>query len=473
MRIFAVAFLAIALVPFILLSGCCSYLTDITESDQIIENRPPQIDLTLNFTSGPSPFASSYTYWCYDPDNNIISCELKIDGKTYAKGTNQSTLFPEDYTYPDFYWEARKVPGNHTLEIIAIDSNGLTASKIVNFTVLSGEWLSEPGWYNCNENLYNPPCDYMYEEYCDKIVPENLVVREAAAQAISKHPGEFSLNQLLDIYDWVHSNIFYQNVPIDMWPPYPPDETLHTKSGDCKNQAVLIASMVEAIGGSARILYIPECRHAFTEVYLGTDQDVNALSNAVWAHYKVTKGTYPTWHTHKNANNETENWFIFDTAGGWYPGNTISECMDASNVYYLLDCNRDPEQLKAPVTYGTEYGPIVRQNDTQIIQPGWSYNYWIPPWMSTVPEYKWCHYKLQIKSLSTKPLNWYLTNKQGYLDHNAYRGFNYYYGEEQVMGTNYEFDWNKSDTFYIIIENEDPKSSITVKTEVIETCYKS
>lgn len=473
--------IAVVGIILILLSGCCGITDNETEQTNQtnqtnqtgpIENRPPEVDLTFNFTSGPSPFSSEYTYMCYDPDDDLVSCELMIDGRTYAEGTNQSTVFPENYTYPDFYWESLGVPGNHTIQIEAVDSEGLTASEAVDITVLAGEWLTGPGWYNCNENRYSPPCDYMYNEYCDKIVPEDLAVREAAAEAISGHPGAFSLNQLLDVYDWVHANVFYQNVPIDKWPPYPPNETLNTKSGDCKNQAVLIASMVEAIGGSARILYIPECKHAFSEVYLGADQDVNDLSDAVWAHYDVVEGTYPTWHISKNKDNQTENWFIFDTAGGYYPGNTIPDCMNASTVYYLLDCNRDPELLNAPESFGTAYGPIVRQNETQIMKPGWYYYYSIPPWLSTVPEYEWCHYELRIKSLSTKPFDWYLTNEAGYEDYADGRSFSYYYGEEQVMETDYEFDRTEPDDIYMIISNPSSKSSVTVRTEVVETCYK-
>ncbi|MFA6530112.1 MAG: transglutaminase-like domain-containing protein [Candidatus Micrarchaeia archaeon] len=464
-------------------AGCCAYINDIVtptnktttggNGNGITEaNRPPVVNLTLNFTSGPAPFSSHYTYRCYDPDENLAFCELMLDGEVYAKGNNQSAIFPDGYKYPDFYWAAMEQLGNHTLTIYAMDSEGMNASKEVEFVVLSGEFLDQPGWYNCNEKSAYPPCDYMYYGYCDKIVPRDVVVREAAADAVSKHPGAFSINQLLDIYDWMHTNVFYHNVPIDMWPPYPPSETLTTKSGDCKNQAVVIASMVEAIGGSARVLYIPECRHAFAEVYLGNNQDVDELNNAIWAHYPQAKGKSTNWHYSKNENNETENWFIFDTAGGWFPGNTIPECLNASRVYVLMDCFRDPTELNAPEIQGTEYGPYIRQNDTQIIQPGWSYNYWTTPWISSNPEYEWCHYKLNIKSLSTKPMDWYLTNKAGYDAHQNYQGFNYYYGEEQVQKTDYEFDWDNANQFYVIIVNNNADSAITVRTEITETCHK-
>ncbi|MFH0737554.1 MAG: transglutaminase domain-containing protein [Candidatus Micrarchaeota archaeon] len=474
----ATMMIAIALIAFALFPGCCGTADTAIQENQTnqtpapIENRPPQVDLTLDSASGPSPFYPTFTYVCYDPDANLVSCEFKLDGLAFAKGLEQNEIFPENYTYPGFYQESMKTPGNYTMSIEALDSDGLSASKTVGFTVLPGEWLAGPGWYNCNENRYSPPCDYMYDEYCDKIVPEDLDVREASAEAIAEHPGEFSLNQLLDVYDWVHANVFYQSVPIDMWPPYPPNETLKTESGDCKNQAVLIASMVESIGGSARILYIPDCRHAFSEVYLGTGQDAEYLNNAVWAHYDIVEGTYPQWHTSLNRNNETENWFIFDTAGGYYPGNTIPECMNATTVYYLLDCNRDPELLKSPITRGTEYGPLVRLNETQILRPAYHYYYYIPPWKENVPDFEYCHYDIRIKSLSTKPLDWYLTDEDGYDDYSHQRTFIRYYGEEQVMETEYGFDWDRSDYIYLIISNTNMKSSVTTHTEVTETCYK-
>jgi hypothetical protein len=228
--------------------------------------------------------------------------------------------------------------------------------------------------------------------------------------------------------------------------------------------------MVEAIGGSARILYIPDCTHAFSEVYLGVNQEVSTLNKAIWAHYK-THDEKTNWHEHTNSKGETENWFIFDTAGGWFPGKTISDCMNASQVFYLLDCNRDPEDLVAPEIQRTEYGPVVGITDTKILDPGWSMSYWTIPWLATNPEYKWCHYKAELESLSPKPLDWYLTDEANNEKQRNNEAFNYYYGEAQVQKTVHEFDWDKTDKFYVIIKNSNADASITYKIQVTETCY--
>ena len=52
-----------------------------------------------------------------------------------------------------------------------------------------------------------------YSSYCDKIDPYDINVRTAASDAIRNHSGEYSVDQLLDIYDWVKENIEYHTVP--------------------------------------------------------------------------------------------------------------------------------------------------------------------------------------------------------------------------------------------------------------------
>jgi hypothetical protein len=174
-----------------------------------------------------------------------------------------------------------------------------------------------------------------YSQYCDKINPYDLSVRQAAADAIRNHSGAYSNNQLFDIYDWVKDNIMYQNVPL-AGIPYPASETLATNSGDCKNQAVLIASMIRAIGGTARVVADPACRHAYAIVYFGPPgMNTSSVTQAVVKHY----GSDLTIN-YITVGNGT--WMIFDPAGGHYPGNTLPECSGNDRTVYLmsscLDC---------------------------------------------------------------------------------------------------------------------------------------
>ncbi len=166
--------------------------------------------------------------------------------------------------------------------------------------------------------------------FCDKINPYDLPVREAAANAIRKDPGPYSNAQLFDIYDWVKNNIIYQNVPL-AGIPYVPSDTLATASGDCKNQAVLIASMIQSIGGTAKVVADPSCVHAYTIVYFGTKDKLSTFTDSVTSHYGSAA----------SVNYFTLNdgiWVIFDPAGGNYPGDTLPQCSGNRNVYFITSC---------------------------------------------------------------------------------------------------------------------------------------
>ncbi|MDO8554624.1 MAG: transglutaminase-like domain-containing protein [Candidatus Micrarchaeota archaeon] len=166
--------------------------------------------------------------------------------------------------------------------------------------------------------------------YCTKIDPYDLSVRKAAADAIRKDPGSYSFDQLFDIYDWVKENIIYQNVPL-AGIPYPSSETLITKSGDCKNQAVLIASMVNSIGGTSKVVADPACVHAYAIVYFGSTKDLSSFTNAVTNHYGSDVSiNYFTL--------EDGIWVIFDPAGGSYPGDTLPACSGDRTAYFITSC---------------------------------------------------------------------------------------------------------------------------------------
>ncbi len=185
-----------------------------------------------------------------------------------------------------------------------------------------------------------------YSAFCDKIDPYDLNVRVAASNAIRNDAGAYNINQLFDIYDWVKENIIYQSVPL-AGIPYAPSQTLATKSGDCKNQAVLIASMIEAIGGTAKVVADPSCKHAYTIVLFGSSgSDISSFTQAVTAHYG--SGVSVSYFTYKDGI-----WVIFDPAGGNYPGDTLPECSGNRELEFItscLDCTNQYSNM--PYTFG-------------------------------------------------------------------------------------------------------------------------
>lgn len=172
-----------------------------------------------------------------------------------------------------------------------------------------------------------------YSVYCNKIDPFDLDVRETASMAVRNHSGKYNILQILDIYDWVKDNIIYLNVPVTLsGSPYNPSETLTTKSGDCKNQAVLLASMIDSIGGAAKVVLIPECEHAYVLVYFGNNESgFNELLYDTQFYYNK-----PLSFSYYKENDNF--WVKFDTAGGMYPGETLPECDNVKEVYTVSSC---------------------------------------------------------------------------------------------------------------------------------------
>lgn len=411
--------LLIALAAAVLLVGCCGFIP-----------------------TGP-------TYTC--PDGTIVSNSSQCPSQMVTCSDGSKAWSKSDCPPP-----LVKCPGG---------------SRAANLSACPTQELTRNGTYICNEYSNYSPCKEFSQVYCDKFTSTDLSVREAASEAISKHPGPFSVNQVLDVYDWVHNNVFYQNVPVNLtYQPYYPNETLDTGSGDCKNQAVLIASMIEAIGGSARVLLIPGCGHAFPEVYVGNMSEINITADAVWAHYPQASGQEIRWDNSGKKNGE-ENWFIMDTAGGNFPGQTIEDCYNASQIFMMYDCQNWGGVLNAPSVWGTAYGPKTIINDQEIIRAGgYWYSYYVTP--TQIPkEYKWCHYDIDVESLSW-PVDWYVVDQTGYYNYKNNMAFRYYCGQEQVQGGICHLDWTTPNKFYILDVNNNDQKSITTQVQVNETCYK-
>lgn len=191
-------------------------------------------------------------------------------------------------------------------------------------------------------NLYN---------YCDKMIAYDITVRKSATEAISQHLNQpYSTSQLIDVYAWAKNNIDYQNVPLDDFAPYRPSETITLKSGDCKNYAAVITSMILSIGGSARIVVVPSCIHAFAEVYIGKDYSlIEGLAKEIKERHQQDIEI----NVIKDAQGY---WLILDGAGANYAGTTeIKECLNPNaERYYSYSCVSSDGKISKQ-TYKKEY----------------------------------------------------------------------------------------------------------------------
>lgn len=130
-----------------------------------------------------------------------------------------------------------------------------------------------------------------------RVEPNNESVRNEAIRMIETEPGVASIDQVSKIYDqltgWGGWN--YYSDPLEEHFAYA-NETLKiflnktngsVGAGDCDDFAILMSSLVGAIGGKTRVVLSngSEGGHAYAEVYLGqlcTEDDAKILGSINW-----------------------------------------------------------------------------------------------------------------------------------------------------------------------------------------------
>lgn len=154
----------------------------------------------------------------------------------------------------------------------------------------------------------------IYEHiFADKIIKDEIAVKEFANEIIKGHMGDNTLDQVFTIYDYLRYGkdgiggwYYVSEQPImkgdsDSY-SYAIDtltlgeEMNFTGSGDCDDFAITIASLIRAIGGTVRIIAVEDrgqLTHSYSEVYLGnlneTEDNIYYLMKLLMIKYRVDK----------------------------------------------------------------------------------------------------------------------------------------------------------------------------------------
>jgi transglutaminase-like putative cysteine protease len=176
--------------------------------------------------------------------------------------------------------------------------------------------------------------------YQEAVRPAIPVVRDFAAGIAGEHPGSFhrswpdpvpsrtGVEQVLAIHRYVAARWRYVNDPLYIRGNYfsPPERTIaNSFVGDCDDFAILLASAVEAIGGTVRILHgtCQDSAHAWAEAYIG-DRDGWRETEA------VVRSHFPDRRIERKQLRQNEGyWLSLDWQVGTYT------CGDAPMQYYV------------------------------------------------------------------------------------------------------------------------------------------
>jgi len=136
----------------------------------------------------------------------------------------------------------------------------------------------------------------------------DLIVSEVRSAV----PLNMSFNQALEAYEWVRANIEYEEEPRgeDHWQSAA--ETIELGTGDCEDQAILLASILGALGLSSRVNIIET--HAFPTLFV-TDlaDDLEGVQDAVSSYYWTELPIH-------FLSDEMGYWMVLDTNGFPYAG---------------------------------------------------------------------------------------------------------------------------------------------------------
>ncbi len=133
----------------------------------------------------------------------------------------------------------------------------------------------------------------------EAVTPLHPKVRAFALRMAGLFPGEYNFGQVCAIWYYLKNNWRYVSDPRGFDYFAPAFESIESGlSGDCDDFAILMASSIEAIGGSARVVlsYAQEKAHAYCEVYVSDDgRRIETLVEelAVIDAYRDILGDYP------------------------------------------------------------------------------------------------------------------------------------------------------------------------------------
>ncbi|MEM2934467.1 MAG: transglutaminase family protein, partial [Methanocellales archaeon] len=159
------------------------------------------------------------------------------------------------------------------------------------------------------EYKYNIPS--LFRKINDYITPRDPQVEALAKEIAEKYPGKYNIYQICAIFDLVSDNIAYISEPEgeDRWQF--PNETLRIKKGDCEDHAFLLASLIQALGGTTRI-YATD-NHVFASVYIGQVNHTSRIAEAINRYYGTRVAVY--YQTDKYGS-----WLVLEPSGGFYAG---------------------------------------------------------------------------------------------------------------------------------------------------------
>jgi transglutaminase-like putative cysteine protease len=176
-------------------------------------------------------------------------------------------------------------------------------------------------------NTYHTNPQYYFNRVNDIVNTTDPLVRNTAVSNAREHPGKYNAYQLCSLFDYVSNSVEYVSDPHDSDYWATPAETITTGAGDCEDYAILMAALVEAIGGSARIYLTDD--HAFAAAYIGESNATDKTIEAISEYYNYAPVYYVT--------DIYGSWIMLDASSGMYAGDLPAGAAPVSGGWIFLN----------------------------------------------------------------------------------------------------------------------------------------
>lgn len=152
---------------------------------------------------------------------------------------------------------------------------------------------------------------YYYDKVNERV--DGGAVGSVITQVLEAYPGDYSILQICEAYQWVHSNVEYVDDVGDYWQSA--EETMSSLTGDCEDQAILMASIIKGLGGNARVNIING--HAFPTVFVSDNEsDTAAVEASIDSYYWAPSRSLLVNYLI----DDLGYWLVIDTSGVPYVG---------------------------------------------------------------------------------------------------------------------------------------------------------
>ena len=248
-------------------------------------------------------------------------------------------------------------------------------NEIIEFPVVGGS--------NTPQGTTEEKVSDLKKLFDSRVEPDNSKVHEEAILLAAKHPGDYTIEQVSAIYNYLKNggssrkgwsyvpdprgvnNFFYANETLSLG-----EKTNCAGAGDCGDFAILMSALVESIGGTTRIILAQNNStggHAYTEAYLGRLNSSNSQVNNIVNWVKQEFGTDKIY-THVDTDTK-DVWLNLDWSAD-HPGGPFYQ-----GYKHIVLCIRD-RYVKTPLNLPENTNPIpttpqVKSSESTALQePG-------------------------------------------------------------------------------------------------------